>query len=112
MAKPIYKHIEKYYPVKYSHIDFVSNFAVPIICKSKAIRDKLVEKCKNKIEIRPIVGGDMTAQPFFRKYMPRFLYVLKNSNAALVHQQGLYFGNNPELTGKEMKEIVNVFTND
>jgi CDP-6-deoxy-D-xylo-4-hexulose-3-dehydrase len=110
MAKPIYKHIEKYYPVKYSHIDFVSNFAVPIICKSKAIRDKLVEKCKNKIEIRPIVGGDMTAQPFFRKYMPRFLYVLKNSNAALVHQQGLYFGNNPELTSREMKEIVNVFT--
>lgn len=110
MAKPIYKHTEKYYPVKYNHIDFVSNFAVPIICRSKAIRDELVKRCKDKIEIRPIVGGDMTAQPFFRKYMPQFLHVLKNSNAALVHRQGLYFGNNPELTNREMKEIVRVFT--
>jgi len=110
MAKPIYKHTEKYYPVKYSHIDFVSNFAVPIVCKSKAIRDELVEKCKNKIEIRPIVGGDMMAQPFYRKYMPQFLHVLQNSNAALVHRQGLYFGNNPELTNREMREIIRVFT--
>ena len=52
------------------------------------------------------------AQPFFRKYMPWFLHVLKDSNAALVHQQGLYFGNNPELTKKEMSEIIRIFTND
>lgn len=110
MAKPIYKRTDKYYPIKYDHLDFLSNFAVPVICRSQAIRDKLVEKCKNKIEIRPIVGGDMTAQPFFRKYMPDFIHVLKNSNARLVHKQGLYFGNNPELTQKEMAEIVDVFT--
>jgi len=110
MAKPIYKHADKYYPVKYSHIDFVSNFAVPIICKSKAIRDKLVRKCKNKIEIRPIVGGDIALQPFYKKYMPNFVESFDNSNAKLVHEQGLYFGNNPELTNKEIGDIIKIFT--
>ncbi|MEM4230369.1 MAG: DegT/DnrJ/EryC1/StrS family aminotransferase, partial [Candidatus Pacearchaeota archaeon] len=64
IAPIIYKNTEKYYSVKYKHIDFVSNFAVPVVCKTKEIRDELVEKCKDKVEIRPIVGGDMVAQPF------------------------------------------------
>ncbi len=112
MAKPIYKRTDRYYPIKYNHIDFLSNFAVPVICRSQAIRDKLVKKCRNKIEIRPIVGGDMTAQPFFSKYMPGFMHVIENSNAKLVHKQGLYFGNNPDLTKKEMLDIIKIFTND
>lgn len=111
MAVPIYKRTDLYYPIKYSHLDLLSNFAVPIICRSKKIRDMFVNLCKDKIEIRPIVGGDMTTQPFFQKYHPDFAHFLKDSNAKLVHEQGLYFGNNPELTEKEMREIVSVFTN-
>lgn len=110
LAKKIYARIDKYYPIRYDHIDTLSNFAFPVICKSRAIRDELVEKCENKIEIRPIVGGDMTLQPFFRKYMKKYLHVNDNSNAKLVHEQGLYFGNNPELTKREIQEIINVFT--
>lgn len=110
MAAPIYKKKENYYPVKYNHIDFLSNFAVPVICKSKTIKDALIEKCKNRVEIRPIVGGDMTMQPFFRKYVPEFIHVFKDSNAKLIHEQGLYFGNNPELTKKEIEEIIHIFT--
>ncbi len=110
MAIPIYEQSEKYYPIKYNHIDYLSNFAVPVICKSQKIRDELVEKCKNKVEIRPIVGGDMMLQPFFKKYMPQFVSHFKNSNAKLVHEQGLYFGNNPELTKEEMDKIIHVFT--
>lgn len=34
----------------------------------------------------------------------------KGSNAGLVHKQGLYFGNNPEQTRKEIEEIVSIFT--
>ncbi len=109
-AKKIYARTDKYYPIRYSHIDTLSNFAFPVICKSRAIRDELVEKCKNKIEIRPIVGGDMTLQPFFRKYMKKYSYVNVNSSAKLVHEQGLYFGNNPELTKDEIDEIISVFT--
>lgn len=107
IAPVIYKNIEKYYPIKWNHIDFISNFAIPVICKSKMIRDELVEKCNGKVEIRPIVGGDMTQQPFFKKYVNKF--IAKNSNARLIHKQGLYFGNNPELTKNEITEILNIF---
>lgn len=112
MAKPIYEREDLYYPLRFDHIDYLSNFAVPVICRSQAIRDKLVKKCKDKLEIRPIVGGDMMAQPFYKKYMPQFLNILKDSNASLVHKQGLYFGNNPELTKKEMSEIIKIFRNE
>lgn len=110
MALPIYTRKDKYYPIKHEHIDLLSNFAIPVVCKSKEIRDRLVEKCKDKVEIRPIVGGDMITQPFFKKYMPDFINHFNNSNAKLVHEQGLYFGNNPELTEKEIKQIVKIFT--
>ncbi len=108
MATVIYKRSDRFYPIQYDHIEFLSNFAVPVICRSQKIRDTLVEKCDGRIEIRPIVGGDMTAQPFFNKYFKKNAF--SNTNARLVHEQGLYFGNNPELTQKEMNEIVNIFT--
>jgi CDP-6-deoxy-D-xylo-4-hexulose-3-dehydrase len=108
IAKKIYAQKDKFYPVRYDHIDLISNFAVPIICKSQKIRDDLVEKCNSKIELRPIVGGDMTQQPFFGKYVDGPF--LKNSNASIIHQQGLYFGNNPELTDSEKQQIIEAFT--
>ena len=108
IAPLIYKLTDKYYPVRYDHIDFLSNFAVPVICKSTKIRDELVAKCDNKLEIRPIVGGDMTLQPFFQKHLKK--QTIKDSNAGVIHKQGLYFGNNPELTDKEMDEIIHIFT--
>jgi len=110
MAVPIYKNIDKYYPIKYNHIDLLSNFAVPVICKTQKIRNELVDKCKDKVEIRPIVGGDMALQPFFKKYVNNFTG--ENLNAKIIHEQGLYFGNNPDLTKKEMSEIIKIFTND
>lgn len=109
LAKQIYQQTDRFYPVRYDHIDLVSNFAVPVVCKSKKIRDELVEKCDGKIELRPIVGGDITKQPFFIKYEKGA--ALKNSNASMIHEQGLYFGNNPDLTEAEKKEIISVFTN-
>lgn len=107
ISKEIYKDT-RYYPVRYDHFDVFSNFAFPIICKTRKIRDLLVEKCNDKVEIRPIVGGDMTQQPFFSKYMSKFME--QNKNAKLIHEQGLYFGNNAELTKKEKEEIISVFT--
>ena len=111
MAVPIYQKTNKYYPVRFSHIDILSNFAVPVLCKSKQIRDDLVKKCKGKVEIRPIVGGDMTRQPFFSEYENFPPHIFGNSNAKLIHEQGLYFGNNQELTEREMKSIIDIFCN-
>ena len=112
MAVPIYEQDEKYYSIKHSHLDTISNFAVPLICRSRKIRDELVKKCDGKIEIRPVVGGDITQQPFFSKYIKKYANMPNNTNTRLIHKQGLYFGNNPEMTNKEMDEIVNVFTKD
>jgi len=107
LAKTIYSQTDRFYPIRYDHIDLISNFAVPVICKTKEIRDELVEKCEGRLELRPVVGGDMTKQPFFAKYEPEARLV--NSNAGLIHEQGLYFGNNPELTDDEKNEIIAIF---
>lgn len=107
LANKIYSRSDLYYPIKYNHIDVVSNFAVPLVCKTKKIRDELVKKCDGIVEIRPIVGGDITSQPFFSKYMNAFSK--SNPTAHLVHEQGLYFGNNPELTKKEIDLLIEMF---
>ncbi|HUX35687.1 MAG TPA: DegT/DnrJ/EryC1/StrS family aminotransferase [Candidatus Paceibacterota bacterium] len=107
ISKAIYKRSDLYYPLRLGHMDFISNFAVPVICRSREIRDELVEKCKNSIEVRPVVGGDIVNQPFFRKYSK-----IRTSLpvADLIHEQGIYFGNNPDMTGKEIEKIIKIFT--
>lgn len=107
LTKVIHNNAEKYFPLKFDHIDLISNFAVPVVCKSKTSRDELVKKCEGKIEVRPIVGGDMTSQPFFKKYIPNHNF--ECPNARFIHEHGIYFGNNPELTEEEIKQIKNVF---
>ncbi len=102
IAPLVYINNDKYYPIKIEHMDLISNFAVPVVCKTKKIKDDLVKNCKGRIEIRPIVGGDIAIQPFFKKYEKNGF---SNNNAKLVHEQGLYFGNNPELTDKEINEV-------
>lgn len=104
----IYKN-PKYYSLKTEHLDKISNFAVPIICKDKNTRDELIKKVDGKIEIRPIVGGNMVNQPFFDKYINDD-FNETNVNANLIHQNGFYFGNNPELTQKEIKLIIDLLT--
>ena len=108
MAKKIYARTDLYYPLRFDHIDVVSNFAVPVICRSQKIRDALVSACDGVVEIRPIVGGDMTRQPFFGTYVKQ--KHTRIVNAQLVHEQGLYFGNNPDMTKKDMDTIIKLFT--
>jgi len=108
LSNIIYKRNDLFYPIRYDHMDVISNFAFPLICKSKKIRDELVKRCKNKIEIRPIVAGDISKQPFYNKYLKKFSPL--KSDALVIHNQGLYFGNNPELTKVEIKEIIETFT--
>jgi CDP-4-dehydro-6-deoxyglucose reductase, E1 len=104
IAKVIYKN-KNYYSIDFNHIDLISNFAIPIICKSKKIRDELVAKCEGKIEIRPIVAGDITQQPFYKKHIK---IKNKNLNAIIIHNQGFYIGNNPELNQNEIKIIIKI----
>ncbi|KKS90467.1 MAG: DegT/DnrJ/EryC1/StrS aminotransferase [Microgenomates group bacterium GW2011_GWC1_43_11] len=109
IARIIYGNTAQYYPIRYDHMDIVSNFAVPIVCRTQKIRDDLVKKCNGLVEIRPIVGGDMTKQPFYLKYVNGAKRDIP-TNANIAHEQGLYFGNNPELTDKEIKTLISIFS--
>ncbi|MEK7583069.1 MAG: DegT/DnrJ/EryC1/StrS family aminotransferase [Patescibacteria group bacterium] len=106
MAKVLYANTEKYIPLRYDHIDFISAFSVPLVCRSKKILEKLIKQAKGKVEIRPIVGGDITEQPFYRKHgeVP-----VELPNAQIVHRQGLYLSCDPELSQKDIKTILDVF---
>jgi CDP-6-deoxy-D-xylo-4-hexulose-3-dehydrase len=97
-----------YRPIRFDHIDVVSNFAVPIICNDQATRDALVARAEGRVEVRPIVGGDITQQPFFKKYISDEICAIKNHNADLVHKNGLYCPNNPELTAEDINTIIDV----
>ena len=110
IAKVVYKNTDKYYPIKFDHIGFLSNFAVPIICRSIKIRNDLLIECEGIVEVRPVVGGDITRQPFFRKYLPGHAKNFKNTNAELIHKQGFYVGNNPDYTKKDIDTIISVLS--
>lgn len=108
ISSELYTLTGRYHPVEHGHMDTISNFAIPLICKTKEIRDDLVKLCDGKVEIRPIVGGNMTQQPFFSKYAKKS--ASHCPNATRIHEYGLYFGNNPELTQKEISTLIRIFS--
>ena len=89
-----------------SHMNKISNFAVPVICKNSHIADELKDKFqKNNIEIRPIISGNIYNQPFFMKYKDKD-YFLPNSE--LIHSNGFYFGNNHNIISEEYNKIDDI----
>lgn len=102
----IYKIADDIYPLKIK-MQTISNFAMPIVCKTKEAMDRYRSYCEARgIEVRPIVGGVMADQPFFKKYIKKKFNI---PNARLVHNQGFYFANNPELTKSEVAYILKTF---
>ena len=95
-------------PVKTDHMCVVSNFAFPVICKSPEIFSKYLKRFKKaNVEVRPIIAGNITQQPFYRKYNAA---TGSNPNAEYIHNCGFYFGNNPELTGKEVATLCGLLS--
>ncbi len=92
-------------PLKYDHIKRVSSFAFPFICKTRELRNVYLEKFdKAGIEIRPVIAGNMTKQPFFKKYSKKD-YDLPE--VEIIHNCGFYCGNNPDYTEKQIQVIIN-----
>lgn len=93
-------------PLDVSHMELVSNFAYPLLLKTPELRQLYVQKAIDQhIEVRPIIGGNMCNQPFFKKYVGK-RYSMPNSEA--IHQNGLYFPNHPELTADEIQRLTTV----
>ena len=89
--------------VNTSHIQTISNFAFPVICKSILKREKYIQRFnKAGVEVRPIIAGNVLRQPFFNKYC-KTKFNLSNSNH--IHECGFYFGNYPELTENDLSVL-------
>lgn len=92
-----------FYAYSLDHMERVSNFAMPIICKTPELAKKYREKfLEAGVEIRPVIAGDMTKQPFYKKYIDDINH---QPNSSLVHENGFYFGNNPEMTEEEVSTL-------
>ncbi|MBI2474090.1 MAG: DegT/DnrJ/EryC1/StrS aminotransferase family protein, partial [Candidatus Taylorbacteria bacterium] len=92
-----------FFELETDHMDFVSNFAFPVVVKTKALFNKYRAKFEQSaIEIRPIISGNMLNQPFYKKYITD---VQSCPNAETIHKTGLYFGNNPDLTEPELARL-------
>jgi CDP-6-deoxy-D-xylo-4-hexulose-3-dehydrase len=94
-------------PIK-NKMTLLSNFAFPFIARTPELKEYYMQKAeREQIEIRPIVGGDMTAQPFYQKYVPRLTELPVSRK---IHDLGFYCGNNPEMTRAELTHLVKVFS--
>jgi len=95
-------------PLNTGHMDLVSNFAYPLVFKSKelfsAYKDLFMSSL---IEIRPIVGGNITQQPFYKKFFGESHDMI---NAEQIHENGFYIPNNPELNTSELKIITDTIS--
>jgi CDP-6-deoxy-D-xylo-4-hexulose-3-dehydrase len=85
------------------HMDLVSNFAMPVIAADEAASELYKARfIEHGVEIRPIIAGDITKQPFFQKYVQQAAVC---ANAHLIHSRGFYFANNPDLEDKELRYL-------
>jgi len=104
----IYKNPD-FYPVEVS-MTTVSNFGFPLVCKSRRLRDKYIDKCRKAgIEMRPMVGGLMTEQPFYKKYISENVLL---PNAKHIHNSSLYVGNNPDMTDYDIDFLIKTLSCD
>lgn len=93
------------FPLRHTHMGTVSNFAMPVICRTAeaalALRKKFMVA---EVEVRPVVAGDMSAQPFYRRYGAPAVC----ANAAHIHTCGFYFPNNSSLTEAEVDYLCSL----
>lgn len=98
-------HNDELINLSHDHIDILSTFAFPIVCKSAETRLKYIRKFTDaEIEIRPMIAGNMQKQPFYNKYV-KVLFDLPGAD--FIHQCGFYSGNYPELTEEDLILVEN-----
>lgn len=83
--------------------------AFPLILNKKINRKKFLKKLLDfGIETRPIISGDFSKQPVFRKYKIKKQKNYKNSN--YIHKYGFYIGlYGDQLTNKDLLNLKKYF---
>lgn len=90
-------------PLEHAHINTLSTFAIPVVCKTPQLRDQYLARFAGAgIEIRPMIAGNMQRQPFFGKYIQE-RYDLPGTD--FLHDNGFYCGNYPELSETDLETI-------
>ncbi|WP_298156723.1 DegT/DnrJ/EryC1/StrS aminotransferase family protein [Flavobacterium sp.] len=95
--------------LKHDHIERLSTFAFPFVCKTAQLRDLYLQKFTDAgVEIRPMIAGNMQEQPFYRKYS-RQLFAMPGADK--MHANGFYCGNYPELEETDLQIIEALLSN-
>ena len=93
------KNRDNFYPIVYNKGN--SCFCFPFICKTKEIKVELISLLnKYKIEYRPVVGGNLLRQPYLKDYT--ISGKTENLNVDIVHENGIYIGNNQFVSKGDM----------
>ncbi len=88
-----------YEPLDPSHLERVSSFAMPVVCRQADTLAAAIARFRDAgVEVRPVIAGDITRHPFYRKHAPAD----RCPNASSVHEHGLYFPNRPDLRAEEV----------
>lgn len=89
---------------RHDHISTLSTFAVPVVCKTPELREAYLARFAGAgIEIRPMIAGNMQRQPFYQKYVAE-TFSLPGTD--LVHSNGFYCGNYPELSESDLETMA------
>jgi CDP-6-deoxy-D-xylo-4-hexulose-3-dehydrase len=92
--------------IECNNMDIVSSFAIPVIAKNKSILKRYTKLFIDAgVEIRPMVAGNMSKQPFYRKYISN---PGVQKNADYVHNHSFYFGNNADLSTNEIEKLLSL----
>ena len=76
---------------------------MPVVCKTAELRDKYLSRFSGAgIEIRPMIAGNITRQPFYKKYSQQHIEL---PGTDFIHANGFYCGNYPELTSQDIDTI-------
>lgn len=95
-----------FFGIKFNHIERVSNFALPIVCRTPEALEKYKIRFEQAgVEIRPIISGDITEHIFWQENYGKTEH---DTTAKLVHRQGFYFGNSPEYTEEEISLLLSL----
>lgn len=85
-----------------------SSYAFPLLPKDKELADRLKENLqKAGIETRPIVSGNLLRQPFLKGYVMEG-GADRPSYINLIHDNGVYVGNNHFIGKKELQLLDKV----
>lgn len=99
------KNKDNFYPIVYNKGN--SCFCFPFICKTKETKVKLISLLnKYKIEYRPVVGGNLLRQPYLKDHT--ISGKTENLNVDIVHENGIYIGNNQFVSDKDMNLLEKI----